>query len=166
MSVPARTENDTARVAEVERIHAMVRAAGGRLTTPTRMVISILASSDAHRSADDLIATVGRRVAGVSPSTIYRVIQRLGDLGIIEHVHSGSGPAFYHLRERGHAHLVCNSCGIVIDLPDRVFNGLTKVALDRYGFHVNARHSALLGLCASCAGHSEAAGAGGDRPGQ
>src|SRR3954468_11422736 len=128
----------------------MVREAGGRMTVPTRTVISILASSDDHLTADDLIAAVEARIAGVSPSTIYRVVQRLGDLGIIEHVHSGNGPAFYHLREHGHAHLVCNSCGLVIDLPDHVFTGLTKVALDRFGFSVNAHHSALLGLCASC----------------
>jgi len=144
MSVPPSMESD------IERIHDAVRAAGGRLTTPTRMVISILATSDDHLTADDLIATVEQRVAGVSPSTIYRVIQRLGDLGIVEHVHSGSGPAFYHLREHGHAHLVCNQCGIVIDLPDHVFNGLTKLAHDRYGFSVNAHHSALLGLCSAC----------------
>ena len=82
--------------------------------------------------------------------TIYRVIQRLSDLDIIEHVHSGSGPAFYHLREHGHAHLVCNACGTVIDLPDGEFSGLIAAARDRYGFSVNAHHSALLGLCASC----------------
>jgi Fur family ferric uptake transcriptional regulator len=150
MSVPASAESD------LERIQHMVRAAGGRLTTPTRMVISILASSDAHLTADDLIASVERDVSGVSPSTIYRVIQRLGDLGIIEHVHSGGGPAFYHLREHGHAHLVCNSCGVVIDLPDRMFNGLTKVARDRFGFSIDAHHSALLGVCSSCSSAADA----------
>jgi len=148
MAVPARMDNE--RTLDVERIHERVRAAGGRLTTPTRTVITILATSTEHLTADDLIAAVEQRVAGVSPSTIYRVIQRLSDLDIIEHVHSGSGPAFYHLRERGHAHLVCNACGTVIDLPDHEFNGLIAVARDRYGFSVNAHHSALLGLCSSC----------------
>jgi Fur family transcriptional regulator, ferric uptake regulator len=145
MAVPDSMETD------VEHIHEMVRAAGGRLTVPTRTVISILASSDAHLTAEDVIAAVDERIVGVSPSTIYRVIQRLGELDVIEHVHSGNGPAFYHLREHGHAHLVCNSCGIVIDLPDAVFDGLAKVALDEYGFSVDAHHSALLGLCERCA---------------
>ena len=148
MAVPASTENE--RTHDIERMHEQVRAAGGRLTTPTRTVISILATSADHLTADDLIAAVEQRVAGVSPSTIYRVIQRLSDLDIIEHVHSGSGPAFYHLRVHGHAHLVCNACGTVIDLPDHEFNGLIAVARDRYGFNVNAHHSALLGLCSSC----------------
>ncbi len=147
--MPASITSDQSRGHET-RIHATVRAAGGRLTVPTRIVISILASSDDHLTADDLIAEVERRMVGVSPSTIYRVVQRLGELGIIEHVHSGSGPAFYHLREHGHAHLVCNGCGIVLDLPDAVFDDVARVARERHGFTVDAHHSALLGLCKAC----------------
>jgi Fur family ferric uptake transcriptional regulator len=128
----------------------MVRDAGGRLTVPTRLVISILATSPEHLTVDDLAAEVERRTAGIAPSTIYRVIQRLGELGIIEHVHSGNGPAFYHLREHGHAHLVCNSCGVVIDLADGVFDGLAAAALERFHFTIDAHHSALLGRCEDC----------------
>jgi Fur family ferric uptake transcriptional regulator len=134
------------------RIHRTVRDAGGRLTVPTRLIISILASTADHLTADDLIAEVQGRVDGVSPSTIYRVIQRLNDLEIIEHVHSGNGPAFYHLRERGHAHLVCHECGVVFDIPDETFAGLQREARARFGFRINAHHSALLGTCATCAG--------------
>ena len=55
---------------DMEDIHAAIRAAGGRLTVPTRVLISILASSDGHLTADDLIDAVEERIPGVSPSTI------------------------------------------------------------------------------------------------
>lgn len=132
------------------RVHAMVRASGGRLTAPTRAIVSILASTEDHLTADDLIAEVERRVPGVAASTIYRVIQRLGEIDVIEHVHSGNGPAFYHLGAHGHAHLVCNSCGAVIDIPDGLVGSLASTVRDRFGFTLDPHHSALLGLCAKC----------------
>src|SRR5204863_370956 len=60
------------------------------------------------------------------------------------------GPAFYHLREIGHAHLVCQDCGAITDVPDRLLDGLRDQALDRYGFTVDTHHAAVLGRCARC----------------
>lgn len=132
------------------RIHDIVRASGGRLTAPTRAIVSILASTDDHLTADDLIAAVERRVPGVAASTVYRVIQRLGEIDVIEHVHSGSGPAFYHLRAHGHAHLVCNTCGAVTDIPDTTVDAFAASVREQFGFTIDAHHSALLGRCAKC----------------
>lgn len=138
-------------MAEVEaRVHRQVRESGGRLTAPTRAVVSILAATEDHLTADDLIAEVTRRLPGVAPSTVYRVIQRLGEIEVVEHVHSGSGPAFYHLRAHGHAHLVCNTCGAVIDLADSVVLSFAETVHEQLGFTIDPHHSALLGRCAKC----------------
>ena len=135
-------------------IYAAVRAGGGRITQPTRIVVDILETSSAHLSADDLIVEFGRRAPGVAPSTVYRVLQRLDQLQIVEHIHSGAGPAFYHLRHRGHAHLVCEDCGIVLDVSDHLLDAIADRALHERGFVVRRRHAAVLGRCASCAATS------------
>ena len=83
-----------------EEIFDVIRQRGGRVTAPTRLVVSVLLDTDAHLTADDLIDAVSRRKKGVAPSTVYRVLQRLGEVGVVEHVHPGDGPAFYHLRAR------------------------------------------------------------------
>ena len=131
-------------------IYASIRAAGGRITQPTRIVVDILGRSDAHLSADDLIDECDRRAPGTAPSTVYRVLQRLDQLRIVEHIHPGSGPAFYHLRDRDHAHLVCEMCGAVIDIPDRLLDPIADVAHREHGFAVRGRHAAVLGNCRSC----------------
>jgi Fur family ferric uptake transcriptional regulator len=133
-----------------EQIYGAIRAAGGRLTGPTRAVVGVLVDSDRHLTADDLIAEIDRTYPGIAPSTIYRVLMRLDELGIVEHVHSGTSPAFYHLRERGHAHLVCNECGRIIDIPDSMFSQLAETVERAYDFTVEPRHAAILGLCAAC----------------
>ncbi|MEO5898728.1 MAG: Fur family transcriptional regulator [Ilumatobacteraceae bacterium] len=137
--------------ASVEEILTDIRAAGGRVTVPTRIVVEILAAGDHHLSADDLIAEFAERTPGVAPSTIYRVLQRLDQLQVVEHVHSGMGPTFYHLRDRGHAHLVCESCGAITDLPDGVLEPVSTAVAADFGFTVRTHHAALLGRCAACA---------------
>ncbi len=132
------------------RIYQTVRESGGRLTVPTRILIDVLTNNAAHLTAEDLNAEIERRASGIAPSTIYRLLQRLGDLGVVEHVHSGNGPAFYHLRESGHAHLVCNDCGTVIDIPDTLLHNLAHTIDDMYDFTIEPHHSALLGHCANC----------------
>ena len=132
------------------KIFDAVRRAGGRLTMPMRVVVAILVDGDGHPTAEDLIDEVNRRAPGIAPSTIYRVLGRLDELEIIEHVHSGTGAAFYQLRESGHVHLVCSSCGAIINLPEAVFTQLTSSVLRQYQFEIEPRHAALLGRCGAC----------------
>ena len=143
-----------------ESIYAIIRRAGGRLTVPMRIVIAILLDSDRHPTADDLIAAVNERITGISPSTIYRVLSRLDELGVIEHVHSGTGPAFYQLHHSSHVHLVCNTCGAIINIPEATFDDLGKTVLAAFKFTIQPRHAALLGQCDDCT----AAGADVDHP--
>ena len=133
-----------------DAIHATIREAGGRLTVPMRVVVEILLDSDHHPTADDLIAAVNQRVSGISPSTIYRVLSRLDELDIIEHVHSGTGPAFYQLHESSHVHLVCNTCGNIVNVPEAIFEELARSVRAEFQFTIQPRHAALLGQCRNC----------------
>src|SRR6188472_4461668 len=138
--------------AQPELIYDTIRDAGGRVTVSTRAVVEALLDGDRHLTAEDIIAETERRTPGIAESTIYRVLQRLDELGVVEHVHSGHHATFYHLRDVGHAHLVCTDCGAIIDVPDRVLATVsTSVARD-YGFTVDLHHTALNGRCADCHG--------------
>lgn len=140
----------------VRRALDTIRESGGRVTGSTRQVISILAESHGHMTAEDLIAQIELRTPGVSPSTIYRVIHRLTQLNVVEHIHSGNGPAFYHLCEQAHAHLLCTECGAITDVPDAIFRSISKSVRSSYDFVVDPRHSAVLGHCVTCASGSAA----------
>ncbi len=134
-----------------ERALRVVRASGGRVTSSTRMVIDLLADTPDHLTAEDLIAEVEGRLPGISPSTVYRVIQRLTELDVVEHVHTSVGPPIYHLREHGHAHLVCNGCGKILDIADTHLDDLRTALSGSFGFTLDPHHSALVGRCDRCA---------------
>lgn len=134
----------------IEDVLALVRARGGRVTTARRQLLGALFASAAHRTAEGLAAEVQSRVPDIHLSTIYRNLDELERLGVIVHTHLGHGPATYHLASSAHGHLVCESCGVALEAPDELFAALSREALSRFGFNIDARHFSVLGRCRDC----------------
>lgn len=137
--------------ARLERILVRLRSSGGRITTARRALVSALVEADSHVTADDLAETVQRSHPDVHRSTIYRTLDALEELDIVDHVHLGHGRAVYHLLDDPHQHLVCEVCEAVIEVPDELFRSLARSLKDGYGFRLRPNHFAVLGRCATCA---------------
>jgi Fur family ferric uptake transcriptional regulator len=138
--------------ARLERILDLFRSRGGRVTTARRAIIASLLESDGHVTADELTAAVQAAHPDVHTSTIYRCLASLEELGVVDHVHLGHGRAVYHLADESHQHLVCESCGVVVEVPDAVFAALGRRLRSQFGFELKPRHFAVSGRCAACAG--------------
>ena len=140
-----------------ERILDRLRSDGGRITTVRRAVVTALVEADDHHvTAEALATSVQARHPDVHRSTIYRTLDSLADVGVVDHVHLGHGGAVYHLTEDAHQHLVCTDCGTVVQVPGELFHDLAEQVCDAYGFEIDPRHFAMLGRCAHCAGHAAA----------
>jgi len=134
----------------LDRILAALRAAGGRITPARRALVGALLDSSGHVTADDLAERVQRSHPDVHQSTIYRTLDALEELGVVDHVHLGHGRAVYHLADDPHHHLVCESCGQVIEVPDELFAPLADLLRSDYGFALRSNHFAVLGRCRAC----------------
>ena len=129
---------------------AELRSRGARVTTARRSLLAALAEAhDHHLTAADLTTTVQRAHPEVHLSTIYRSLDSLEELGIVDHVHLGHGRAVYHLADEPHQHLVCEVCGAVIEVPRDTFAQLADSVRRAYGFSVRS-HFAVVGRCAAC----------------
>jgi Fe2+ or Zn2+ uptake regulation protein len=142
---------------EVEHALSLLRSAGCRVTTARRTLLEVLFESTEHRTAEELAAEVNARLPEVHLSTIYRNLDELERLGVIAHAHLGHGPATYHLASAAHSHLVCASCGAMREVPESSFEGFAAAMRQEFGFVIDPRHFAVLGLCGVCAA-SDAAG--------
>ncbi|HUP84710.1 MAG TPA: Fur family transcriptional regulator [Acidimicrobiales bacterium] len=135
----------------LDRILDQLRADGGRITPARRALVTALLDADSHVTADDLAGAVQRSHPDVHRSTIYRTLDALEELGIVDHVHLGHGRAVYHLLDDPHQHLVCEVCEAVIEAPDALFRPLARALLADYGFTLRPNHFAVLGRCRECA---------------
>ena len=135
--------------AKAERIVDELRGRGERMTPARRAVIEELAAAEGHLTADDLVDRVHATVPSAHRATIYRTMDTLERLGVVEHTHLGHGRAIYHLAEDAHPHLVCERCGAVVQLGPEVLADVARQVQDQHGF-VLLHHFALVGRCPTC----------------
>ena len=135
----------------IEAVLARLRERGGRATPGRRLLLlGALFGDRRHRSAEELTAEVQARAPDVNISTIYRNLEELVRLGVVDRARMGGGPAAYHLASVAHGHLVCEKCGSITEVPDELFDGLARSVGERYGFTVDPHHFAAAGRCADC----------------
>jgi len=133
----------------VDRLVSLLRDRGLRLTLARRCLIEELVASGAHLTAEQLSDRIQASVGEIHRATIYRSLEALEGVGVVEHVHLGHGPAVYHLADDIHQHLVCESCGAVIEAPPGLLASAQR-RLAPTGFRLRAHHFALIGRCANC----------------
>jgi len=92
---------------------------GYRMTPQRIMIVSAIENSENHISAEDIYAQVVAKYPNVNVSTVYRTLELLEQLGLVTKTEMGVGRIMYHPVEKGHHHhLVCRTCGNVIDLDE------------------------------------------------
>jgi Fe2+ or Zn2+ uptake regulation protein len=125
--------------------------AGYRLTSPRRAVAELIGSRRGHFTADELLTESRRRRLGVTRATVFRSLDVLTELGLVERLDLPSGEhAFVACETAHHHHLVCSSCGRTTEVDD---NGLEAVAaaIERQsGYRVDTHRLELFGLCPAC----------------
>jgi Fur family transcriptional regulator, ferric uptake regulator len=135
-----------------EELIGQLRALTPRVTPQRRVILESICDLDGHVSAEAIVVEVTRRLPGVSPSTVYRNLQALENLGLISHVHMGHAVAEYQPADHGsHHHLVCGTCGRTEKLEKRATRNLQRSLLASHGFEADFEHFAIYGTCADCA---------------
>ncbi|MHB8329822.1 MAG: Fur family transcriptional regulator [Acidimicrobiales bacterium] len=135
----------------IEILLQRVRQRGGRVTSARRALLSALLGAEGHHlTAVDLADAVQRAVPDVHLSTIYRSLESLEEMGIVDHAHLGHGRAVYHLADEPHQHLMCERCENVVEVPDDVFAELAATLRRAYGFVIRPHHFAVVGRCGRC----------------
>src|SRR5438477_11165754 len=81
------------------------------MTPQRRAIVAEIMSASGHITPVTVARRVEDRHPDVNPSTVYRTLDLLEDLGVLSHAHLESGPEYHRRAESGHVHLTCSSCG-------------------------------------------------------
>jgi len=125
--------------------------AGYRRTAPRRALAELVASRTGHFTADGLLAESRRRRLGVTRATVFRSLDVLSDLGLVERLDLPSGEhAFVACEPVHHHHVVCSSCGRSAPVEDAGLERLAEAVGRSTGYVVTTHRLELFGLCPSC----------------
>ncbi len=138
-------------MSEHQELLARVRAAGYRLTPQRATVLAVIAESDRHLTAEEILDQVRKRYPYQVKSAVYRSLDFLTGLGLITCTDLGQGHVQYELHEHPHHHhLICRGCGRIVQVDDRCFRSLEKGLREKYGFAADLTHFAIFGRCKDC----------------
>ncbi len=139
----------------VEQLRALTQKKGLKNSSVREAVARAALSRSGHFSVEDLASDLRTGEPKKKPhsATVYRVLPILVEAGLVQEtlVTRGEGTYYERAFEREHHdHLICTSCGSVVEFHSEEIEELqTKLAED-YGFRLTAHVHELLGLCSEC----------------
>ena len=136
---------------DAAEIVGTLEEAGYRLTLPRRALAGLIADRGGHFTAEDLLGESRRRRLGLNRATIFRSLDVLAELGVIERLDLPSGGhAFVACEPAHHHHIVCSSCGRSTGVADHGLDAVAAAIGRKTGYRVDTHRLELFGLCPSC----------------
>ena len=128
-----------------------LRARGLRWTPQRRTIVQTLDGFEGHVTGARLVEACRAIDPTTTPSTVYRTLDVLEELGLVSHSHGHDGHEEYHVRpRRDHGHLVCETCGTSLELSEADTAAFAAALHDRHDFDVALGHLTVVGRCARC----------------
>jgi Fur family transcriptional regulator, ferric uptake regulator len=112
-------------------------------------VVELLAGEDCAVTALE----IDRRLDGVSRASVYRALDQLEHLHLIQRVDLGAESAGYERLEPGgrhHHHILCERCGAVEPFTDQQLEGAIESVSRACEFDVFGHEVVLRGRCPDC----------------
>jgi Fur family ferric uptake transcriptional regulator len=122
-------------------------------TSQREAIVDQFLKTQDHVSIEELLAKVRKRHPRVGYATVYRTLKLLADSGLAIERHFGDGQSRYEVCGDHHDHLICASCGLILEFEDDEIEKLQEKIAQRLGNFTVVRHRhELYALCPKARG--------------
>jgi Fur family ferric uptake transcriptional regulator len=141
--------------ARIEKIKQKLQSQGYKLTPQREATVRVLLENEEdHLSAEDVFMLVKDKAPEIGLATVYRTLELLSEMHIVEKLNFGDGVARYDLRtdssKHHHHHLICVKCGSMQEIMEDWLGPLEERLAGEYGFSVVDHRLDFQGVCAKC----------------
>jgi Fur family ferric uptake transcriptional regulator len=135
----------------IEAWFNLLQNSGYRLTVPRQALVEIIASSRCALGPLELYDIARREHPGIGLVTVYRTLEKLEELGLIQRIHLPDGCHRYLRSTHGHQHILfCTRCGQVEFFEGDDLAILFSNIAEQSGYLINEHWLQLFGLCSDC----------------
>lgn len=128
-----------------------LQASGYRLTAPLRALVEVLVGSERALEPVELYDLGRQKCPGLGLVTVYRTLEKLQELGLVQRIHQENGCHRYLRAAQEHEHvLLCSRCGRVVFFSGDDLSSLFAELRQRTGFTIQDHWLQLFGLCNDC----------------
>jgi len=126
-------------------------AAGLRVTSQRALILEIIRHGQGHLDADEVYRRAREKQPRLSLSTIYRTLELFKKLGLVEEVHFDETHHHYEVKPSAeHHHLVCLSCGRVIEFRYPLSRYVKRNVPEAKDFEIVDTEVRMTGYCPEC----------------
>jgi Fur family ferric uptake transcriptional regulator len=141
-----------------ERFKSLLKQNGLKVTMQRIMILEALENRpDKHLTAEEIYECVKKQNPDIGIATVYRTIQLLAELNLIDKLDLGDGYARYEIGQQGnmdnahhHHHLICLNCGNVFTFQGDLLETLEHRIQNAMDFEVVDHEVKLYGYCKDC----------------
>lgn len=136
---------------DLEKLESALKDRGYKLTEQRRLIIRAFIESPVHHTAQEIFDMVREKCSEINFSTIYRNLELLSELEIINKLHIESGISHYELTGLAHHHhIICKKCGATQEIDICPYAGLEEEKLKFLGFKATGHKFEIYGYCSKC----------------
>jgi Fur family transcriptional regulator, ferric uptake regulator len=142
------------RISWAEQAAQALTAAGYRRGGARRAILELLDEQPCALSAVEIEEQLASRRREVSRASIYRVMEELEAIGLVQRVEVGRGVVRYEPARHGpghHHHLVCDRCGRISPFTDEGLERAIRRVSDTLPLQVSEHEVVIRGACERCA---------------
>ena len=137
---------------ELERFQELLKKRGLKLTRERRELLDQVLEQKRHFDSDSLYENIKKKGSRIARDTVYRTIPLLLECGVLQKsVGDGRREYFERTDLKGHHdHMICISCGSVIEFHSAELEELQERLAEEYRFSLIFHDHRLFGRCADC----------------
>ena len=138
-------------MSEVDRWLEMLEEKGCRITGPRQAIVELMVNSDHVLGPVDIFDRAREKYPKMGLVTVYRTLDILAELGLVERVHQMEGCHMYMRAAKGHEHIMlCKKCGKAAYFSGDDLGPLIQKISEDSGFLIQEHWLQLHGLCRDC----------------
>ena len=128
---------------------------GFRMTSQREAVLRTLEACEGeHLTVEEIYGRTRTVSPEIGIATVYRTLQLLTDIGFLTRDYLGDSTVRYEISHQeephGHHHLLCLSCGAILETEADLMNAIEEMLQRKYGFEIVNHRIQFLGYCKAC----------------
>ena len=140
----------------MEHFKELLKNKGLKMTTQRGIILEVLSECpNQHLTAEDIYELVRKKQPELGIATVYRTLQLLSELELIDTLDLDDGFVRYELAGTDgsghhHHHLICMSCGKVLEFEEDLLENLEEKIELTTGFKIYNHKVKMYGYCKDC----------------
>jgi Fur family ferric uptake transcriptional regulator len=137
----------------INELKSIIKQKGMKYTEQRAIILQILVNLDDHLNAEDIHSIIQEEYPdqNIGIATIYRTLNFLEEVNLISSISFGSDGKKYegNLKDH-HDHLICTSCGKIVEFLDEGIEKKQEIIASKNGFTITDHSMQIYGLCEDC----------------